>query len=142
ITWQDTRSAPDAAALEALTSPEEKTRWFGGPVPIDASHALSRMAHVRRVHPELWARTRHVLLPKDFIAFALTGAIGSDPVSAVGLTNASGYVAPLLDLVPGAAARLPPLFGFTHVAGRVGALLPGEGAPVVVGAMDAWGGMF
>lgn len=142
ITWQDTRSAPDAAALEALTSPEEKTRWFGGPVPIDASHALSRMAHIRRVHPELWARTRHVLLPKDFVAMRLTGAIGSDPVSAVGLTNASGYVAPLLDRVPGAASRLPPLFGFTHVLGRVRAGLPCAGTPVVVGAMDAWGGMF
>jgi xylulokinase len=142
ITWQDTRSAPDAAALEALTSAEEKTRWFGGPVPIDASHALARMAHIRRVHPDLWARTRHVLLPKDFVAMRLTGAIGSDPVSAVGLTNAAGYVAPLLDLVPGAAERLPPLHGFTHVTGRVGALLPCEGTPVVVGAMDAWGGMF
>lgn len=142
ITWQDTRSALDAAALEALTNPEEKTRWFGGPMPIDASHALARMAYVRRVHPEIWARTRHVLLPKDFIVFALTGSISSDPVSAVGLTNSSGYVTPLLDLVPGATDRLPPLSGFTEVVGRVGANLPCAGAPVVVGAMDAWGGMF
>jgi xylulokinase len=66
----------------------------------------------------------------------------SDPISAVGLVDANGYIAELLDLVPGAAKRLPPLASFTTVAGRVRAGLPCAGTPVVVGAMDAWGGMF
>lgn len=142
ITWQDTRAANDAAALDARVTAGEKTAWLGAPIPIDASHALARMAWLARVHPALYAQTRHVLLPKDFLVKALTGAVGSDPIAAVGLTNAAGYVQQLLDLVPGAADRLPPLFPFTHVAGRVGDLLPCAGAPVVVGAMDAWGGMF
>jgi xylulokinase len=60
----------------------------------------------------------------------------------VGLVSDAGYVAPLLALVPRAAELLPPLHGFTHVAGRIGAGLPCAGVPVVVGAMDAWGGMF
>jgi xylulokinase len=72
----------------------------------------------------------------------LTGAVGSDPIAAVGLVDRAGYVAPLLDLVPGAASRLPPLFPFDHIAGRVRDGLPCAGTPVVVGAMDAWGGMF
>lgn len=142
ITWQDTRAAPDAAALEAQVTAAEKTEWFGGPIPIDASHALSRMAHVARLYPEIWARTAHVLLPKDYCVLQLTGIVAGDPVAAVGLTNADGYVSPLLDRVPGALARLPPLHGFTHVAGKVRAGLPCAGTPVVVGAMDAWGGMF
>ena len=142
IVWQDSRSAPDAAALEAQVSAEQKTRWFGGPIPIDASHALSRMAHVARVHPEAWAQTRHVLLPKDYCVMQLTGEVGSDPIAAVGLVNERGYVAELIDLVPGALGRLPPLHPFTHVAGRVRDGLPCAGIPVVVGAMDAWGGMF
>jgi len=142
ITWQDTRTAPDAAALEAQVTPEQKLEWFGGPVPIDASHALSRMAHIRRIQPAIYARTAHVLLPKDFCVLQLTGAVVSDPVSAVGLVNEQGYVADLLDLVPDAAAKLPPLASFTTVAGRVRAGLPCAGTPVVVGAMDAWGGMF
>jgi xylulokinase len=111
-------------------------------VPIDASHALSRIAYVARTEPEAFARTRHVLLPKDFCALELTGEVGSDPISAVGLVNKAGYVAPLLALVPRAAGLLPPLHDFTHVVGRVKAGLPCAGAPVVVGAMDAWGGMF
>jgi xylulokinase len=142
IVWQDGRSAPDAATLEAQVTTAQKTAWFGGPIPIDASHALSRMAHVARVHPDMWAQTRHVLLPKDYCVLQLTGEVGSDPIAAVGLTNSAGYVAELIDLVPGALGKLPPLHGFTHVAGRVRDGLPCAGTPVVVGAMDAWGGMF
>jgi xylulokinase len=143
ITWQDTRAAADAAKLDSQVTNEQKTAWFGGPVPIDASHALSRMAFVARTEPENWAATRHVLLPKDFVALKLTGAVASDPVAAVGLVNSDGvYVEQLLDLVPGARAKLPPLYPFHHIAGHVGAGLPFAGLPVMVGAMDAWAGMF
>ena len=142
IIWQDSRAAADAARLDARVRIEQKLAWFGAPVPIDASHALSRMAHVRSTHPSLYAATRHVLLPKDFCVLQLTGVVASDPVSAVGLTNPAGYVEELIDLVPGAREKLPPLFRFSHVAGRVRPGLPCAGTPVVVGAMDAWGGMF
>jgi len=142
IIWQDTRSAPDAAMLEAQTSAAQKTQWFGAPMPIDSSHALARMAHVARTNPEVYAQTAHVLLPKDYCVLQLTGAVLSDPVSAVGLVNADGYVGKLLDLVPGAAKRLPALADFTTVTGLVRPGLPCAGTPVVVGAMDAWSGMF
>lgn len=142
IVWQDSRAAADAALLDAEVSIEQKLSWFGAPVPIDASHALSRMAHVRATDPALYAATRHVLLPKDYCVLQLTGAVASDAVSAVGLTNPSGYVEDLIALVPGAREKLPPLFRFSHVAGRVRAGWPCAGTPVVVGAMDAWGGMF
>jgi xylulokinase len=142
LTWQDSRPAADAARLEAQVTAAQKLAWFGGPLPIDASHALSRLAYVARRYPELYARTVHVLLPKDYCVLQLTGAVASDPIAAVGLVNRDGYVGPLLDLVPRAAELLPPLFPFHHVAGRVKAGLPCAGTPVVVGAMDAWGGMF
>lgn len=142
IVWQDGRSASDAAELEAQVTAEQKIGWFGAPIPIDASHALSRMAYVRRTEPALYARAAHVLLPKDYCILKLTGEVLGDPVSAVGLVNGVGYVAELLALVPGAAERLPPLAGFTTVAGTIQAGLPLAGTPVVVGAMDAWGGMF
>lgn len=142
ITWQDSRPGGDAAALDARVTAAQKIAWFGGPLPIDASHALSRMAWVARTAPETYARTRHVLLPKDYCVMQLTGEIGSDPISAVGLVDRQDYVGPLLELVPGAARLLPPLRPFHHLAGRVRSGLPCAGTPVVVGAMDAWGGMF
>jgi xylulokinase len=111
-------------------------------MPIDASHALARMAHVARVHPEIHARTRHVLLPKDYCVMRLTGEVAGDPIAAVGLVGKQGYIDELLALVPRAKELLPPLHNFSHVAGRVRDGLPCAGTPVVVGAMDAWAGMF
>ncbi|MDV3253263.1 hypothetical protein DevBK_18140 [Devosia sp. BK] len=143
ITWQDTRAADDAAQLDRQVSIEQKNAWFGGPVPIDASHALSRMAFVARTEPQNWAATRHVLLPKDFVALKLTGEVASDAVAAVGLVDTAGqYVNALLALVGSAADKLPPLYPFHHQVGRMDAGLPFAGTPVMVGAMDAWAGMF
>lgn len=143
ITWQDTRAEQNARQLDAEVTPDQKTAWFGGPMPIDASHALSRMALVKLTEPEVWAATRHVLAPKDFVNLQLTGKVAGDAVASVGLVDSTGnYVAPLLDLIQGAAERLPPLFPFHHVVGPIKPGLPCAGVPVVVGAMDAWAGMF
>lgn len=142
ITWQDGRAASDAAALDARITAEQKTAWFGGPMPIDASHALSRMAYIARTEPAAYARTAHVLLPKDYCVLQLTGEVASDPIAAVGLVGRDGYVPELLDLVPRAAQLLPPLHPFHHLVGRVQPGLACAGTPVVVGAMDAWAGMF
>lgn len=142
ITWQDTRCAFDAAVLAAQVNAEQQQGWFGTPVLIDASHALARLAYVARVYPEVYAKTRHVLLPKDYCVMRLTGAVFSDTISAVRLANGQGYIDQLLDLVPRAQELLPSLRGFHHVAGRVREGMPCAGTPVVVGAMDAWAGMY
>ena len=142
ITWEDVRCATDAAVLESRVSAAQKAAWFGGPAPIDASHALSRMAHVARVDPAIYRRARHVLLPKDYCVMGLTGEIHGDAIAAVGLVGRDGrYVDELLELVPRSSELLPPLADFVHIAGRVRPGLPCAGAAVVVGAMDAWSGM-
>ena len=83
------------------------------------------------------------MAPKDYVILRLTGEAAADPIASVGLVDGGlRYLAPLLDLVPGAAERLAPLHKFTHRVGKVSAGLPCAGTPVVVGAMDAWGGMF
>jgi xylulokinase len=143
LVWQDGRCGGDAAALDARITPDQKMAWFGGPMPIDASHALSRMAYVARVNPDAFARTRHVLLPKDYCALKLTGEAASDPISAVGLVDGNlDYVADLILMVPGARERLPPLRDFSDSVGTVRSGLPCADTPVFVGTMDAWAGMF
>ncbi len=135
--------ADDAAALDDRITLAQKLAWFGGPMPIDASHALSRMAHVARLYPELYARTRYVLLPKDYCALKLTGEVATDPISSVGLVDRElRYLEDLIGLVPGAREKLATLRDFTHCVGRVRDGLPCAGAPVFVGVMDAWAGMF
>lgn len=143
MVWQDGRCGDDAATLDARIGLAKKMAWFGGPMLIDASHALSRMAYVARVDAGVFARTRHVLLPKDYCTLQLTGEAASDPISAVGLVDANfAYITDLMAMVPGARKKLPPLRDFTHAVGTVRKDLPFAGTPVFVGTMDAWAGMF
>ena len=142
IVWQDGRAAEDAARLDALVPEAARLKWWGAPLPIDASHVLSRMAWMARTQPELWRRTRWVMAPKDYCLLALTGEAAADPLSSFGVVDASlRYIGELIARVPGAAERLPPLGGPTERIGRIRAGLPGAGAEVVCATMDAWAGI-
>jgi len=142
ITWQDGRAGAEAAELDALVSAEERIGWWGAPLPIDASHPLARALWLTRHHPDVWARTRWLMAPKDYCILKLTGEATADPMAAFGVIDQSlAYVPRLLDLVPGVADRLPPLRGFTQSAGRILPGLPLAGTPMVTGAMDAWAGL-
>ena len=143
ITWQDTRSAAQAASLDSSFDEEAKIAALGAPIPIDASHALSRMAFVAQSEPEVWANTRHVLLPKDYAAARLTGAVVADPLSAVGLVGEDlSYAEAVLALEPRAQSVLPPIADPCSVAGTIASGWPFAGLPVAVGTMDAWASMF
>ncbi len=142
FTWQDGRCAAEASRLDAQVTIDEKLGWWGAPLPIDASHVLSRMAFVQCNYPEHWAKTRWVLAPKDYCLLHLTGKVVTDPMTAFGVIDGNLSLIPkLLALVSGADSRLPPLAPFTKVIGRIRQDLPLAGVPVVTGAMDAWSGL-
>jgi xylulokinase len=143
IVWQDGRAAEDGARLDAKVTSAQKTAWLGAPIPIDASHALARMAWMKAKHPKIWQATAHVLLPRDFLVARLTGQVVTDPMSSVGLvTPQLDYAADLIALLAGAAQRLAPLHDPLSVAGRMRANLPFAGTPVITGMMDAWASLF
>ncbi len=142
IIWQDGRCAEDARQLDRLVASEDRLKWWGAPLPIDASHVLSRMAWVRRTHPEIWRKTRWVMAPKDYCLLHLTGEAVADPMTAFGAADQTlAYIPELIALVPGAAERLPPLRSLASRIGRVRAGLPGAGLAMVNATMDAWAGM-
>ena len=141
IVWQDGRAQQVAAELDLRVDPEDKLRWWGAPMPIDASHACSRMAWVAQHEPELWEKTRWVLLPKDYVALQLTGQAMTDPVSSIGLVGQDlSYIPQILDLVPGASDRVAPLHAVMRPVGLIkdGPL---AGVPLICGTMDAWAGL-
>jgi FGGY family of carbohydrate kinases, N-terminal domain len=143
IVWQDGRCAEDAADLTAKVPEADRLRWWGAPLPIDASHVLARMAYVARVYPDVWRQTRWVMAPKDFCLHRLTGIVAADPMTSFGVVDSTlAYIPELIGLVPGAAERLPPLAGSTARHGSIGAGLPAAGTPMVTGTMDAWAGLF
>jgi xylulokinase len=141
ILWKDRRASDEAAALNAQITVEQKEAWWGAPMPIDASHAISRMAWVAKYRPDIWGKTRWVMLPKDYCILKLTGKASTDPLSNIGLVDKDlNYIPEVLALVPGAAERMAPLVAITDIAGELkqGAL---KGIPIVSGTMDAWAGL-
>ncbi len=143
IVWQDGRCAATAAELDAQVPHEDRLSWWGAPLPIDASHVLSRIAFVQRHHADIWARTRHVLAPKDFCILRLTGTLAADAMTNFGIVDAHLQpIAALIGLVDGAAESLPPMHPLFAPIGRIRNGLPGAGAAMVTGTMDAWSGLF
>ncbi|WP_136658671.1 FGGY family carbohydrate kinase [Nitratireductor sp. XY-223] len=141
IVWQDGRAGAEAAELDARVSDKQRIAWWGAPMPIDASNALARMLWMARHRPDVWEKTRYVMLPKDYCIFRLTGELTADPLSNIGLVGQSlDYVPDALELVPGAAERLVPLRDMKSLVGRVrhGSA---AGIPVANGTMDAWTGL-
>ena len=143
ITWQDTRSARQAGALDGQLTVEHKIKALGAPIPIDASHALSRMAWMRDHMPDVWTRTAHVFAPKDYVIAQLTGAASADPLASVGLVGTDFvYADAVLSLLPGAQKVLPKLNDTLAITGTVAKDRPFAGVPVSQGTMDAWAAMF
>lgn len=79
ILWNDTRSYEEAAALDAMPQFRDLTGNIVFP-----GFTAPKLNWVRQHEPELFARTRKVLLPKDYLRLWLTGSYVSD------LSDASG----------------------------------------------------
>ena len=141
IVWKDRRASDEALALDARVTSKQKEEWWGAPMPIDASHAIARMAWVAKHQPDIWKQTRWVMLPKDFCMMKLTGKVSTDPLSNIGLVDKKlAYIPEILALVPGALERMAPLTAITDIAGVI-QQGPMSGSPIISGTMDAWVGL-
>ncbi|MEO1191883.1 MAG: FGGY-family carbohydrate kinase [Pseudomonadota bacterium] len=108
---------------------------------LNAYHPLARLLWLKQREPAVWAATRSLLEPKDYLTFRLTGQAFSDPISQHWLLEAqrSGLAADL-DLEP---LPLPRLAAPTARVGLVRPELPGvlsqlAGLPVFCGSNDTW----
>lgn len=147
ILWCDGRTG---AECEELTRRVGKDRL----IAISANPALTgftagKILWVQKHEPELWAKVRHVMLPKDYVRFRLTGEYASEMSDASG-TNLldvpkrrwSEEIASALDLP---MDLLPPLFEASEAVGRITAKAAAEtglceGMPVAGGAADNMAG--
>jgi xylulokinase len=71
ILWNDGRTGPECDDIRAAVGRERLIAITGN----DAltSYTASKLLWVRKHEPEAWARARHLLLPKDYVRFRLTG---------------------------------------------------------------------
>lgn len=143
ILWNDGRTAEQVARIEATVGRSIIVQRTGNrPV---AGFQLPKVLWLREHGPEAFARTRHVLFPKDYLGMHLTGRRYSEPADASGsgcfeLATGTWDIATLaaLDLDPG---LWPELVASTGIVGEMDSGLArrlglATGIPVVAGAGD------
>ncbi len=143
LIWCDQRSEPQVEALSELFGRDRLIRLTCN-APL-TNFTLTKLLWVRENEPQNWERVAHVMLPKDYVRFQLTGERATD------MADASGTL--LLDVAKRQWSSevlsrtgidpqlLPSLWESPEVCGRVsarGAEATGlkAGTPVVAGAGD------
>lgn len=106
---------------------------------------LTKLLWVRQHEPEIWKKVRHVLLPKDYVRFRLSGEYAIDVADASGTlmldVTHRRWSEEVLGLVDIDKALLPNVFESPEVCAKVSAQaesLTGipAGTPIVAGAGD------
>jgi xylulokinase len=143
ILWNDQRSAPQCAEIVERVGAARLQELTGNTAL--AGFTAPKLLWVREHEPANWARTAHVLLPRDYLNYRLTGVMASEPSDAAGtlLFNVrercwSAEMLEALDLDP---ALLPPVRPSAAVMGRVTEEAGRQtglraGTPVVSGGAD------
>ena len=143
VIWPDQRSAQQVQEITELIGAERLIGITGSPVATGFQAATLRWIQQQR--PDLWARIRHVLLPKDYIRWRLTGELASDPSDGSGAllldVRTRDWSTELLDALEIPRAWLPPVQASASVAGGLLADPAAQlglpaGATVVTGAAD------
>lgn len=144
IIWADTRGAAEAVEITARIGKERLIEIAGS--PLAAGFQAASIAWVRRHEPDVWARTRTVLLPKDYLRWRLTGQLVAEPSDASSTllldVRTRDWSDAILEAVGVRRAQLPPVMPSTHVGGRLTHEAAAdfglaEGIPVVGGGGDA-----
>jgi xylulokinase len=143
IIWCDQRSEAQCNQLSDLFGRDALIRLTCNP-PL-TNFTLTKLLWVRETEPQNWARVAHVMLPKDYVRFRLTGERAIDVADASGtllldVTNRQ-WSAEVLSKAGIDRSLLPALYESSQVCGKVsaaGAEATGLriGTPVVAGAGD------
>lgn len=138
ILWNDQRTAAECAEIDAIVGPERIREITCNP-PM-TGFQLPKLLWVRRHEPEIYGQIRKVLLPKDYVRYALTGIFATDvsDASGTGMFDVprrrwSKEIAQAFDIDLG---WFPPAFESYATVGEW------EGAHLVAGAGDQAGAAY
>src|SRR5256885_2736707 len=82
IIWCDQRTEAECRWLDDRVGPDRLLEFTSNPAL--TNFTLTKLLWVRTHEPEVWHRVRHVLLPKDYIRFRLSGEYAIDVADASG----------------------------------------------------------
>jgi xylulokinase len=143
ILWNDQRTGPQCDEIRERVGKERLIQITGN----DALTGFTapKILWVQENEPEIYERTRHILLPKDYIRYRLTGEYAVDRAGGSGTIlfdlkerTWSSEVCDALDIP---AEWLPPTYEGPQITGQVSAGAADEtglaaGTPVVGGGGD------
>jgi xylulokinase len=143
ILWNDQRCGAECDEIRLRVSREKLVQITGN----DALTGFTapKILWVEKHEPEIHRRIRHILLPKDFIRYKLTGALAMDKADGSGTMlfdlRQRTWSPQILSALNISADWLPPTFEGHEVTGEVtaqAAELTGlhAGTPVVAGGGD------
>jgi xylulokinase len=143
LIWCDVRTNPQCHELTEKIGAQKIIEATCNPAL--ANFTLTKLMWVREHEPENWKCVRHVMLPKDYVRFRMTGERAIDMADASGtllldVTNRT-WSKLMLEAAEIDQRLLPALFESPDVCGKIsaeGAVAMGlsAGTPVVAGAGD------
>jgi xylulokinase len=143
IMWNDQRTAEQCAEIEQKVGRARLIELAGKPAL--TGFTSGKILWVREHEPAVYVRARHVLLPKDYVRYRLTGAFAMDVADGSGTllmdVGKRVWSDDLLRLLDIPREWLPPLHESHEVVSEVSAAAASStglrvGTPVVAGAGD------
>lgn len=144
ILWNDQRTSKQCAEIEKLAGGRKKLIGMVGN-PALTGFTAPKILWVRQHEPRVYAATRHILLPKDYIRLCMTGQYATDVGDASGTllldVKNRKWNKKLISLLKIDPALLPDCFESHEVTGQITAeaaeaLGIKQGVPVVAGSGD------
>jgi xylulokinase len=143
ILWNDQRTGPQCERMRTILGRERLIQITGN----DALPGFTapKILWVQENEAEIFSRARHILLPKDYIRFKLTGEYAVDRAGGSGTIlfdlKERTWSSEVLEALQVPAEWLPPTYEGTQVTGEISSQAAGEtglaaGTPVVGGAGD------
>lgn len=83
IIWCDQRTGEECRELEAMIGREKLISISANPAM--TGFTASKLLWVKKHEPEIFSKCRHILLPKDYIRYVLTGEFATDVSDASGM---------------------------------------------------------
>jgi xylulokinase len=143
IIWCDQRTEAECRWLEQTVGLDRLLALTANP-PL-TNFTLAKLLWIRTHEPEVWRRARHLLLPKDYVRYRLSGEFAIDVADASGTLMLDvarrRWSQDVIDAVEIDPSVLPRVFESPEVCARVSpdaATAAGlrEGTPIVAGAGD------
>jgi xylulokinase len=143
ILWNDQRTGKQCDTIRAKIGAERLIQITGN----DALTGFTapKILWVQENEPEIYSQTRHILLPKDYIRYKLTGEYAMDRAGGSGTIlfdlKQRIWSDEILSTLAIPAEWLPPTFEGPEITGQISAQAAAEtgliaGTPVVGGAGD------